>query len=166
MRELERITARRGELDTLAEELAKQLQVQAEREELIIVERVLHRRAEQDRAAEQDAAAFAPTPAWVAGRAVLLIPHRSEAEDEAALPDDYRTILATAYRAELSARVDQPVLFDDPVLQRDLQLPDSWWEDLAGTLERVGAVDTDRVAVRQQYMGRAIPEFVGIPARP
>lgn len=70
----------------------------------------------------------------------------------------------TAYRAELSARVDEPVLSDDPVLQRDLQLPDSWWEDLAGTLEKVAAVDTDRVAVRQQYMDRAIPEFVGIPA--
>ncbi|MFF1708331.1 hypothetical protein [Streptomyces sp. NPDC058252] len=70
----------------------------------------------------------------------------------------------TAYRAELSARVDQPVLSDDPVLQRDLQLPGSWWEDLAGTLEKVAAVDTDRVAVRQQYMDRAIPEFVGMPA--
>lgn len=30
----------------------------------------------------------------------------------------------TAYRAELSARVDQPVLSDLPVLQRDLQLPE------------------------------------------
>ncbi|MFI1701510.1 hypothetical protein ACH419_36925 [Streptomyces bobili] len=70
----------------------------------------------------------------------------------------------TAYRAELSARVDQPVLSDDPVLQRDLQLPDSWWQDLAGTLEKVAAVDTDRIAVRQQYMDRAIPEFLGIPA--
>jgi hypothetical protein len=28
----------------------------------------------------------------------------------------------------------------------------------------VAAVDTDRVAVRQQYMDRAIPEFLGIPA--
>ncbi|MFJ4633672.1 hypothetical protein [Streptomyces sp. NPDC088847] len=70
----------------------------------------------------------------------------------------------TAYRAELSARVDQPVLSDDPVLQCDLELPDSWWEDLAGTLAKVAAVDTDRVAVRQQYMDRVIPEFVGIPA--
>ncbi|MCY0929393.1 hypothetical protein OTB20_24970 [Streptomyces sp. H27-H1] len=35
MRELERITARRSELDALAEELAKQLpEVQAEREEI------------------------------------------------------------------------------------------------------------------------------------
>ncbi|ELP65879.1 hypothetical protein ACOT81_39660 [Streptomyces sp. WI04-05B] len=70
----------------------------------------------------------------------------------------------TAYRAELSARVDQPVVSDAPVLQRDLQLPGSWWEDLTGTLEKVAAVDTDRVAVRQHYMDRAIPEFVGIPA--
>ncbi|MFM9457149.1 hypothetical protein [Streptomyces europaeiscabiei] len=70
----------------------------------------------------------------------------------------------TAYRAELSDRVDQPVLSDDPVLQRDLQLPDSWWADLTGTLEKVAAFDTDRVAVRQQYMDRAIPEFVGIAA--
>ncbi|MGJ5899229.1 hypothetical protein ACSCBZ_45930 [Streptomyces niveiscabiei] len=70
----------------------------------------------------------------------------------------------TAYRAELSARVDEPVVSDDPILQRDLSLPGSWWNDLAGTLEKVSAVDTDRVAVRQQYIERAIPEFVGIPA--
>ncbi|MDX3693400.1 hypothetical protein PV726_24235 [Streptomyces europaeiscabiei] len=70
----------------------------------------------------------------------------------------------TAYRAELSALVDQPALSDEPVLQHDLQLPDSWWQDLIGTLEKVAAADTDRVAVRRQYMDRAIPEFVGIPA--
>ncbi|WP_257217505.1 hypothetical protein [Streptomyces sp. HG99] len=70
----------------------------------------------------------------------------------------------TAYRAELSARVEEPVLSDDPVLQHELQLPDTWWEDLAGTLEKVAAVDTGRVAVRQQYMDRAIPQFLGIPA--
>ncbi|MGX4695085.1 hypothetical protein [Streptomyces sp. JNUCC 63] len=64
MQELERIAARRSELDTLAEELAKQLQeVRAEREELVIAERVLMRLAEQDRAAEEEAAAVAPTPA-------------------------------------------------------------------------------------------------------
>ncbi|UQA97097.1 hypothetical protein [Streptomyces halobius] len=64
MQELERITARRSELDTLAEELAKQLQeVQAEREELVIAERVLNRLAEQGRAVEGAAATIAPTPA-------------------------------------------------------------------------------------------------------
>lgn len=70
---------------------------------------------------------------------------------------------------EVDARGEVPVpglgvLSDGPVLQRDLQLPDSWWENLAGTLAKVAAVDTDRVAVRQQYMARAIPEFVGTPA--
>ncbi|MDH6624505.1 hypothetical protein M2271_002309 [Streptomyces sp. LBL] len=91
MQELERITARRSELDTLAEELAKRLQeVQAEREEPVIAERVLNRLAEQDRAA----ATVAPAPARVAGRAVLLIPHRSETPDEAALPAGYRDSFA------------------------------------------------------------------------
>ncbi|MFD7283420.1 hypothetical protein ACFV80_42150 [Streptomyces sp. NPDC059862] len=105
MQELERITARRSELDTLAEELAKHLQeVQAEREELVIAERVLNRLAEQDRAAAEAAAAVAPTPARVAGRAVLLIPHRSENPDEAALPGDYRKILAI-----VRAAADGPV---------------------------------------------------------
>ncbi|WP_240436126.1 MULTISPECIES: hypothetical protein [Streptomyces] len=35
-----------------------------------------------------------PVKAEVAGRAVLLIPHRGETGDEAALPADYRRILA------------------------------------------------------------------------
>ncbi|RZB19610.1 hypothetical protein StrepF001_12855 [Streptomyces sp. F001] len=101
MQDLERITARRSELDTLAEELAKQLQeVQVEREELVIAERVLNRLAEQDRAAEEAAAAVAPAPARVAGRAVLLIGHRSENPDEAALPADYRKILAIVRAAD------------------------------------------------------------------
>ncbi|GAB2785614.1 hypothetical protein GCM10027073_17550 [Streptomyces chlorus] len=95
MRELERIIARRSELDLLAAELAKQLQeVQAGREELVIAERVLYRLAEQDRAAEEAASAVTPTPARVAGRAVLLIPHRSETPDEGGLPADYRKILS------------------------------------------------------------------------
>jgi hypothetical protein len=48
MQERQWITARRSELDALAEELAKQLQeVQVERDELAIGERVLNRLAEQ-----------------------------------------------------------------------------------------------------------------------
>jgi hypothetical protein len=95
MSDLERITARRSELDALAEELAKRLQeVQAEREELGIAERVLRRLAEQDRADTETVGAAVPMKAQVAGRAVLLIPHRGETGDEAALPADYRQILA------------------------------------------------------------------------
>ncbi|MFC9931947.1 hypothetical protein [Streptomyces sp. NPDC127190] len=70
----------------------------------------------------------------------------------------------TAYRAELSVRVDQPVLSEDPVLRHGIQLPDSWWQQLAGVLQKVAAAGTDRVAVRQQYMDRVIAQFVGIPA--
>lgn len=101
MRDLERITARRSELDAFAEELAKRLQeVQAEREELLIAERVLNRLAEQDRAEAEASVVASPVPARVAGRVVLLIPHRGEEPDEAALPDDYRKILAIVRAAD------------------------------------------------------------------
>ncbi|MCM8556168.1 hypothetical protein [Streptomyces sp. STCH 565 A] len=101
MPELERITARRSELDALAEELSKRLEeVQAERKELVIAERVLHRLAEQDRAQAEAAAAVTPMKAQVAGRAVLLIPHRGDDPDETALPDDYHKILAIVRAAD------------------------------------------------------------------
>ncbi|MFE2091535.1 hypothetical protein [Streptomyces sp. NPDC059460] len=74
--------------------------MRAEREELVIAERVLVRLPEQDRAAAEAAAAVAPAPARVAGRAVLLVPHRSETPDEAALPGDYRKILAIVRAAD------------------------------------------------------------------
>ncbi|WP_234043356.1 hypothetical protein [Streptomyces marianii] len=101
MYELERITARRSELDALAEELGKRLQeVQAEREELVIAERVLHRLAERGRAEAEAAVAQAPVKVQVAGRAVLLIPHRGDSPDEMALPGDYRRILAIVRAAD------------------------------------------------------------------
>ncbi|WP_244188021.1 hypothetical protein [Streptomyces regalis] len=88
-------------MDALAEELAKRFEeVQAEREELVIAERVLHRLAEQDRAKVEAAAAVAPVKAQVAGRAVLLIPHRGDDPDETALPDDHRKILAIVRTAD------------------------------------------------------------------
>lgn len=90
MQERQWITARRSELDALAAQLIKQLEeVQVERDELAIAERVLNRLAEQ-----AQAAAVTPVPAKVAGRAVLLIPHRSDVSDEETLPGDYRKILA------------------------------------------------------------------------
>jgi hypothetical protein len=101
MSELERITARRSELDALAEELGKRLaEVEAEREELVIAERVLHRLAEQDRAEAEAAVATAPVKAQVAGRAVLLVPHRGDEGDESALPAHYRRILSIVRAAD------------------------------------------------------------------
>ncbi|GAB2806513.1 hypothetical protein GCM10027073_43970 [Streptomyces chlorus] len=62
MRELERITARRSELDALAEELAKQLQeVQAEREELLIADKGFASRAFERSLSEQGITLLRPS---------------------------------------------------------------------------------------------------------
>ncbi|MGX5207175.1 hypothetical protein ACWKT3_00420 [Streptomyces violaceus] len=69
MQERQWITVRQSELDAPAEQLAKQLQdVQVERAELAIAERVLNRLAEQAERAQAEAAT--PVSAKVAGRAV------------------------------------------------------------------------------------------------
>ncbi|MEV7958452.1 hypothetical protein ACFVZR_38360 [Streptomyces sp. NPDC058316] len=72
---LERITARRAELDEPEEQLAKQLaEVRAERNELAVAERVLERVSEQ---LADERASVTPAPGQVGGRAVMLIPHRT-----------------------------------------------------------------------------------------
>jgi hypothetical protein len=87
----ERIAARRAELDELEDQLVKQLdEVRAEQDELAVAERVWHRMAEQ-LAAET---AAEPPPTQVAGRAVLMVPHRGPGLDQDALPPDYRRLLA------------------------------------------------------------------------
>ncbi|MFE7709148.1 hypothetical protein ACFU6I_25870 [Streptomyces sp. NPDC057486] len=93
----ERIAARRAELDELEEQLVKQLdQVRDERDELAVAERVWRRMAEQF--ADEQAAA-APAEVQVAGRAVLLVPHREGGVDEAVLPPEYQRILAAVRQA-------------------------------------------------------------------
>ncbi|MEU9617284.1 hypothetical protein AB0D56_38095 [Streptomyces sp. NPDC048209] len=95
---LERIVARRAELDGLEEQLVKQLdQVRAERDELAVAERVLTRMGEQ---IAGERAAGMPTSAQVGGRAVLLVPHRRDSPDETALPGDYRRILSIVRAAD------------------------------------------------------------------
>lgn len=89
---LERITARRAELDELEEQLAKQLaEARVERDELAVAGRVLERVSEQ-LADERASAALAP--GQVGGRAVMPIPHRTSGVEEAALPSHYQRILA------------------------------------------------------------------------
>jgi hypothetical protein len=70
----------------------------------------------------------------------------------------------TAYRTELSLRVEEPVLSGTPILHQDLDLPETWWAQLAETTQKLAAAATDRITVRTQYMQRAIRQFVGIPA--
>ncbi|MEU8438508.1 hypothetical protein AB0F18_37600 [Streptomyces sp. NPDC029216] len=94
---LERITARRAELDDLEEQLAKQLaEVRAERDELAIAERVLERVSDQ---LADEWASAAPIPGQVGGRAVMLIPHREPDADESTLPPDYQRILTAVRQA-------------------------------------------------------------------
>ncbi|MGW7613510.1 hypothetical protein ACWGKW_40990 [Streptomyces sp. NPDC054766] len=89
---LERITARRAELDELEEQPAKQLaEVRDERDELAVAERVLERMSEQP-AGER--ASAAPMPVQVGGQAVTLVPHRTSGAEEATLPPDYQRSLA------------------------------------------------------------------------
>jgi hypothetical protein len=87
-----RIAQRRAELDLLEEQLAGQLaEVRAEREELAVAEKVL---ARFDGQAPPEAIAGVPASAQVAGRTVLLIPHRVAGIEQEALPADYQRILA------------------------------------------------------------------------
>ena len=95
-----RIAARRTELDELEERLVKQLdQVRAERDELAVAERVWQRMAEQLAAEHAVAEEAAPVAVPVAGRAVLLVPHREGGMDESALPPDYQRIMAAVHQA-------------------------------------------------------------------
>jgi hypothetical protein len=62
----------------------------AERDELAVAERVWQRMAEQ---IVQEREAAGQVRVQVAGRAVLLVPHREPGVTEAALPQEYRRIL-------------------------------------------------------------------------
>ncbi|WP_234366029.1 hypothetical protein [Streptomyces albireticuli] len=70
----------------------------------------------------------------------------------------------TVHRAELSEHLDQDVISDDPVLRVPDGLPAAWWTALGSALGTVADVTTDRIAVRQEYIHRALPEFLGVPA--
>jgi hypothetical protein len=90
---LERITARRAELDELEEQLAE---VRVERDELAVAERVLERMTGQ--LAEERSSAR-PMPGQVGGRAVMLIPHREPGVEEDSLPPDYQRIITAVRQA-------------------------------------------------------------------
>ncbi|MGP4089953.1 hypothetical protein [Streptomyces sp. KR55] len=91
---LEKIAARLAELDQLAESLAKQpAEVDAEREELAVAERVLRRLYEQEAEAAAGQDVGTGQQVQVAGRSVLKVPHCSDAPDVSALPADYQRML-------------------------------------------------------------------------
>jgi hypothetical protein len=79
-----------------------------------------------------------------------LFDQAEEAEDE------------NAYRAELSEFITEPVCSAGPVLQGDPDMPSSWWASLCADLATVASAATDRVAVRQEWVDRTVPRFLGI----
>ncbi|GAB3117725.1 hypothetical protein GCM10027160_28670 [Streptomyces calidiresistens] len=70
----------------------------------------------------------------------------------------------TAYRAELTTHLRAPVCSPHPVIRAPLDLPDTWWPDLRADLAVIASTPTDRVAVRQEWIDRAVPAFTGRPA--
>lgn len=68
------------------------------------------------------------------------------------------------YLAELSQYVDEPVCSATPVLRDRLEPADAWWDSLRGDLERVAKTHTERVAVRQEWVDRCVPQFLNVPA--
>lgn len=70
--------------------------MRAERDELVVAERVLERVSEQ---LANERASAAPAPGQVGGRAVMLVPHRTPDMGETMLPPDYQRILATVRQA-------------------------------------------------------------------
>ncbi|MFI6375779.1 hypothetical protein [Streptomyces sp. NPDC050546] len=67
-----------------------------------------------------------------------------------------------SYLAELYDLVSEPtVTTDGPILRHRPDLSGAWWTSLRTALDTVSAVPTDRVAVRQAYLDRAMPQFLG-----
>lgn len=71
-----------------------------------------------------------------------------------------------AFRAELTEFIPAPVLSPDPVLRHEPSITTSFLEQLRRDLQTVAQTRTDRVAVRQEWIDRRVPELTGVPAPP
>ncbi|WP_327065467.1 hypothetical protein [Kitasatospora sp. NBC_01302] len=68
------------------------------------------------------------------------------------------------YLAELYDRITVPAITThEPTLRKAPDLDDAWWNGLSTALDAIAAVPSNRVAVRQEYLDRAMPEFLGTP---
>lgn len=56
------------------------------------------------------------------------------------------------------------MLSTDPVLRHELGLTTAWFESIRSTLAAIDGTPTDRTAVRQEWIDRAVPEYTGQPA--
>ncbi|MFJ8191142.1 hypothetical protein ACIQ8D_15425 [Streptomyces sp. NPDC096094] len=68
---------------------------------------------------------------------------------------------AAAYKAELYDHIVGDILSPTPALVATApQLSTIWWSDLRTALGSLSPVRTDRVAVRQVYLDRAMPKYL------
>ncbi|MER5687991.1 hypothetical protein [Streptomyces sp. NPDC002205] len=131
------------ELDAAEERLAKELEaVPAEREELVVAERVLVRLNAQAEAEADEASA--PAAGQVAGRAVLLVPHREKGRDEKALPEEYRKVF------DIVRSADEPVMAQFVCRLLGISAEPRFREAMRSRLNRLA----DRGRLRQTPAGR------------
>ncbi|ROR38023.1 hypothetical protein [Kitasatospora cineracea] len=68
------------------------------------------------------------------------------------------------YLAELYDRITVPTITThEPTLRKAPDLDDAWWDGLSTALDVIAAVPSTRVAVRQEYLDRAMPQYLGVP---
>ncbi|MEZ0088978.1 hypothetical protein [Streptacidiphilus sp. EB129] len=68
------------------------------------------------------------------------------------------------YLAELYDKVTaRTVTTHEPILRAAPNLDAAWWDGLSSALDAIAAVPTGRVAVRQEYLDRAMPLYLGMP---
>lgn len=115
--------------------------MRTERDELAVAERVLERVSEE---IAGERGSVSPSPGQVAGRAVMLVPHRGPETRETMLPPDYQRILNVAQAGgPVTARQVGETLGVDVSVKSKL-------EPLRGKLIRL----TDRGWLRKQPDGR------------
>lgn len=92
------------------------------------------------------------------------------ADADAALPDIPKPRLLRAvdwdvapyaYRGELTEFVCEPVCSAQPTLTHELVLPETWWRTLRNDLDKVAAVTTGRVSLRQDFIDWLLPTYLG-----
>ncbi len=68
------------------------------------------------------------------------------------------------YLAELYDKITaSTIATHEPILRETPDLDHTWWDGLSTALDAIAAVPSDRVAVRQEYLDRAMPQYLGIP---
>ncbi|MBT2401707.1 hypothetical protein [Streptomyces sp. ISL-100] len=107
-------------------------------------------------------------PAAKAGGKLWEGPQAAEAAMPRTLPrprlKDHLTWTAgpDGYLAELYEVVGEPTITaDEPILRTAPKLDDGWWATLRRSLDTIARVPTDRVSIRQAYLDRAMPQYLG-----